>query len=85
MDGVVCSAQEARRLRQATDGRFVLVTPGIRLESDARGDQARVVTPEQAVRAGADFLVVGRPITGARDPVAALAAIRQSLTEASAA
>ena len=85
MDGVVCSAEEAPRLRRATGAGFLLVTPGIRLESDARGDQARVVTPAQAVRNGADYLVIGRPITGAADPVAALGAIRQSLTEISAA
>jgi orotidine-5'-phosphate decarboxylase len=85
MDGVVCSAQEARRLRSATGPGFILVTPGIRPESDARGDQARVVTPAQAVRNGADYLVIGRPITGAPDPVAALGAIQQSLAEVSAA
>src|SRR6185436_7421103 len=72
LDGVVCSAEEAPRLRGATGPGFLLVTPGIRLESDARGDQARVVTPIEAVRRGADYLVIGRPITGAPDPVAAL-------------
>jgi orotidine-5'-phosphate decarboxylase len=85
MDGVVCSAEEAQRLRGATGAGFLLVTPGIRLESDERGDQARVVTPIEAVRRGADYLVIGRPITGAPDPVAALDAIRRSLAEARAA
>ena len=85
LDGVVCSAEEAPRLRRATAPDFLLVTPGIRLESDARGDQARVVTPVEAVRRGSDYLVVGRPITAAPDPVAALRAIQQSLMESSAA
>jgi orotidine-5'-phosphate decarboxylase len=85
MDGVVCSAEEAPRLRAATGAGFVLVTPGIRLENDARGDQARVVTPLDAVRRGADYLVIGRPITGAADPVATLDSIRRSLAEARAA
>ena len=84
MDGVVCSAQEAPVLRRATGGDFVLVTPGIRLASDAHGDQARVVTPREAVRAGSDYLVIGRPITGAADPAATLESIRLSLEEAAA-
>jgi orotidine-5'-phosphate decarboxylase len=61
------------------------VTPGIRLESDARGDQARVLTPLEAVRRGADYLVIGRPVTHSKDPAATLAAIRQSLEEGMAA
>lgn len=81
LDGVVCSAQEASALRRAHGPGFVLVTPGIRLAGAAADDQARVVTPPQAVRLGADYLVIGRPITGASDPVAALHAIRQSLEE----
>ena len=84
LDGVVCSAQEAQALRRATGGDFVLVTPGIRLATDARGDQARVVTPRDAVRAGSDYLVIGRPITGAADPAATLESIRLSLEEAPA-
>ena len=85
LDGVVCSAEEAPRLRAATAPGFLLVTPGIRLESDARGDQSRVVTPVEAVRRGADYLVIGRPVTQSRDPAATLAAIRQSLKEGMAA
>ena len=85
MDGVVCSAEEAPQLRRATGAAFLLVTPGIRMAADARGDQARVVTPAEAVRRGADYLVIGRPVTGAADPGAALDSIRKSLTEASAA
>ena len=85
MDGVVCSAQEAKRLREAAGSGFVLVTPGIRLPADARGDQARVVTPQEAVRMGAHYLVIGRPVTGAADPGATLESIRRSVMEAGAA
>ena len=85
LDGVVCSAQESAALRSALGAGFALVTPGIRLASDARGDQARVVTPTEAVRLGSDYLVIGRPITGAPDPAATLAAIQKSLTEMKAA
>lgn len=85
LDGVVCSAQEARAVRLATGEDFILVTPGIRLESDARGDQARVVTPRDAVRLGSDYLVIGRSITDSADPAGALAAIRDSLAEGAAA
>jgi orotidine-5'-phosphate decarboxylase len=79
LDGVVCSAVEAPALRSALGPRFKLVTPGIRPPGSARDDQARVITPEAAVANGADYLVVGRPITQAPDPVAALAAINVSL------
>jgi orotidine-5'-phosphate decarboxylase len=67
--GIVCSAQEVSAVRQRVGGGAVLVTPGVRLPEDAAGDQKRVVTPEDAVRRGADFIVVGRPITKAPDPV----------------
>jgi orotidine-5'-phosphate decarboxylase len=80
LDGVVCSAHEAPVLRAACGNRFKLVTPGIRPADAAQDDQARVVTPENAVRSGADYLVIGRPITLAHDPVAALAAINASLS-----
>jgi orotidine-5'-phosphate decarboxylase len=82
LDGVVCSAQEAQVVRKATGDDFILVTPGIRLESDKRDDQARVVTPREAVRLGADYLVIGRSITGAADPAATLQSIGDSLDEA---
>lgn len=73
LDGVVCSAQEAQMLRQDAGADFLLVTPGIRLADGAGGDdQRRVMTPEQAVAAGADYLVMGRPITRAADPAAVL-------------
>ena len=79
MDGVVCSAQEAPLLRRAAGDDFILVTPGIRLPTDAKGDQSRVVTPADAVRLGAHYLVIGRPITAAKDPAATLESIRASL------
>lgn len=66
-DGVVCSAQEAKSLRQTLGENFLLVTPGIRL-SASDDDQKRVMTPDKALAAGADYLVIGRPITAAADP-----------------
>jgi orotidine-5'-phosphate decarboxylase len=69
--GVVCSAQEAAEVRAACGETFHRLTPGIRPQGEAVGDQARVVTPSQALRNGATWLVVGRPITRALDPVAA--------------
>jgi orotidine-5'-phosphate decarboxylase len=71
MDGVVASAQELPAIRRALGREFVVVTPGIRLPDAKRDDQTRIVTPEQAIRDGADYLVVGRPIIAAKDPVAA--------------
>jgi orotidine-5'-phosphate decarboxylase len=85
LDGVVCSAQEAARIRHATGPDFTLVTPGIRLAGDAKDDQVRIVTPREAVRLGANYLVIGRPITQSKDPAATLEAIRQSLEEGMAA
>ena len=69
--GIVCSAREVAAVRAAVGEKVVLVTPGVRLPGESAGDQKRVVTPFDAVRAGADYLVVGRPITKAVDPVAA--------------
>jgi orotidine-5'-phosphate decarboxylase len=80
LDGVVCSALEAPRLREKIGGGFTLVTPGIRLEGAPGDDQARVVTPREAVRLGADYLVIGRPITQATDPAAVLQEINAALT-----
>lgn len=71
LDGVVCSAHEIQRLRAACGPDFILMVPGIRPEGAAAGDQKRVMTPRQALSAGANHLVVGRPITGAADPAAA--------------
>jgi orotidine-5'-phosphate decarboxylase len=72
LDGVVCSAREAEALRQQLGADFLLVTPGIRLAGASSDDQKRILTPSQALAAGANYLVVGRPITQATDPVAAL-------------
>ena len=79
LDGVVCSAEEATMLRETLGAGFVSVTPGIRLPGDAKGDQSRVVTPEIAVRQGAHYLVIGRPVTQAADPAATLQSIARSL------
>ncbi len=79
LDGVVCSAQEAGTLKAQMGRDFRLVTPGIRPLSAELGDQQRVMTPEQAVRAGSDYLVIGRPITRAPDPLAALNGIWEDL------
>ncbi|MCY4426637.1 MAG: orotidine-5'-phosphate decarboxylase, partial [Halieaceae bacterium] len=78
MNGVVCSAWETPMLRQRFGKDFKLVTPGIRMAGDEAGDQRRVVTPVQASSSGSDFLVIGRPITGAEDP---LARVQQILIE----
>ena len=75
----MCSAVEAPALRAAHGKAFKLVTPGIRPAGSARDDQARIITPEAAIANGADYLVIGRPITQAADPLAALAAINASL------
>ncbi len=81
LDGAVTSAHEARAIRAATGEDFLLVTPGIRLPSSGHDDQARVVTPREAVREGADYLVIGRSITHSPDPADTLEAVRQSLSE----
>jgi orotidine-5'-phosphate decarboxylase len=73
--GLVCSAHEVAALRDALGAGPVLVVPGIRPAGAALGDQARTMTPREAVAAGADYIVVGRPITGAADPAAAAAEI----------
>lgn len=74
-DGLVASVSEARLLREKFGKDFILVVPGIRPAGAAKGDQKRVATPAMAVAAGADFIVVGRPIIDAPDPGAAAAAI----------
>jgi orotidine-5'-phosphate decarboxylase len=73
--GVVCSPHEAAMLRSALGPEFLLVTPGVRPAGESSGDQRRVATPREAIDAGANLLVVGRPITGAADPVVAAEAI----------
>lgn len=79
LDGVVCSAQEAAMLRQEQGPDFCLVTPGIRPANASKDDQNRVMTPAEALRAGSDYLVIGRPITQAADPLQALQAIRKEI------
>ncbi|SDX13808.1 orotidine-5'-phosphate decarboxylase [Marinobacter mobilis] len=75
LDGVVCSAQEAPKLKAEHGSGFRLVTPGIRPLTADKGDQQRIMTPADALRAGSDYLVIGRPVTQAADPLAALEAI----------
>ncbi|MGL5759318.1 orotidine-5'-phosphate decarboxylase [Plesiomonas sp.] len=79
LDGVVCSAQEASMLKQRCGADFMLVTPGIRPEGADAGDQRRIMTPKQAVLAGVDYMVIGRPITQSIDPAQMLQTIYQSL------
>jgi orotidine-5'-phosphate decarboxylase len=81
LHGVVCSALEAQSIKQAHGDDFKLVTPGIRLPDNSADDQKRVVTPIQAVEMGSDYLVIGRPITQASDPLSVLQAINNSLTQ----
>ncbi|GAB2024279.1 orotidine-5'-phosphate decarboxylase [Lactovum odontotermitis] len=71
LDGVVCSAFEAQKIKSVTNPDFICLTPGIRPQGSAAGDQKRVMTPGQARQNGADYIVVGRPITQATDPVSA--------------
>ena len=75
LDGVVCSAQEVALIKQATSTDFIALTPGIRPTGASVGDQKRVMTPSAARQIGSDYIVVGRPITQAADPVAAYRAI----------
>jgi orotidine-5'-phosphate decarboxylase len=85
VDGVVASVQEARAIRKACGRDFLIVTPGVRLKEKAAAkddDQARKATPTEAIRAGADFLVVGRPILAAADPRAATQAVVDEITAA---
>jgi orotidine-5'-phosphate decarboxylase len=81
LDGVVCSPREAAVLRAARGKNFVLVTPGVRPAGSASDDQQRALTPAEAIRQGADYLVIGRPITRAEDPVAMLNQIRAEIGE----
>ncbi|GET42771.1 orotidine-5'-phosphate decarboxylase [Microseira wollei] len=79
LDGAVCSPQEAQQLRQVCGEEFVLVCPGVRPEWADKGDQKRSLTPASALKAGADYLVIGRPITAATDPAAAFNRICEEL------
>lgn len=82
IDGLVCSPEEAANLRKIVGGKMTLVTPGIRPAGSATGDQKRIMTPAKAIAAGADYLVVGRPITEAADPKAAAEAIVAEIAQA---
>ncbi len=79
LDGVVCSAHEAAAIKLATSAEFLTVTPGIRLNTDKVDDQTRIMTPSIAVASGADYLVIGRPITQSVLPIETLQVINQSL------
>lgn len=81
LDGVVCSAQETQMLRDALSKPFCLVTPGIRPAGSEAGDQRRVVTPQDALRLGSDYLVIGRPVTASADPCATLRTINATVTD----
>jgi orotidine-5'-phosphate decarboxylase len=81
LDGVVCSPREASELRRQIGDAFLLVTPGVRPSSATKDDQRRVMTPSEAMDSGSSYLVVGRPITGAHDPVQALNAINAEVAE----
>jgi orotidine-5'-phosphate decarboxylase len=82
IDGVIASGQEAAAVRAKAGPEFLIVTPGIRLPGGETGDQARITTPEEALRDGADHLVVGRPINAAKDPKAAAEAFLSRISEA---
>lgn len=79
LDGVVCSAHEAGEIRDRVGSRFLRVTPGIRLPEDSAGDQKRVMTPQIAIESGASYLVIGRSVTRAVDPLAVLARINREI------
>lgn len=82
VDGLVCSPLDAAALRPKVGPNLLLVTPGVRPAGAAAGDQRRVATPARAVRAGADYLVIGRPVLDAADPKAAVAAIINEMSQA---
>jgi orotidine-5'-phosphate decarboxylase len=79
LDGVVCSPKEVAMLRESINKDFSLVTPGIRPAWSEKGDQTRITTPADAIKLGSDYLVIGRPITAAEDPLQALALIEDEL------
>jgi orotidine-5'-phosphate decarboxylase len=81
LDGVVCSPLEAARVRHERGPTFVLVTPGIRPAAEAGDDQKRIATPAQAISAGASYLVIGRPVTRASDPLRALRAVQREIAD----
>jgi orotidine-5'-phosphate decarboxylase len=84
LDGVVCSAHEAAAIRDRFGSGFLRITPGIRLPEDGAGDQKRVMTPLLAIESGSSYLVIGRSVTRAADPLAALARINREIAVAEA-
>ena len=83
LDGVVSSAHEVQTIKQECGSQFITVTPGIRLANDAKNDQSRIMTPQQAIAAGSDFLVVGRPITQSTNPAQVVMDILANLSQES--
>ena len=84
VDGIVGSPLEARAIRETAGPGAILVTPGVRSAGASKGDQKRVATPAEAVRDGADYIVIGRQVTRAADPAAALGSIHEELRDAGA-
>lgn len=82
LDGVVASAHEASAIRRACGPKFLIVVPGVRPANSSTNDQSRVATPSEAIRAGADYLVIGRPITGAANPGKTAVAIAEEIASA---
>jgi orotidine-5'-phosphate decarboxylase len=81
LDGVVCSAKEISLIKSQLGKNFILVVPGIRLEKDNKNDQKRVMSPKDAINAGADLLVIGRPITDAKDPLKTIDNILENIKQ----
>ncbi|MFH1452774.1 MAG: orotidine-5'-phosphate decarboxylase [Armatimonadota bacterium] len=81
LHGVVCSPHEIKIIKKACGGKFLAVTPGIRTKDSKKGDQERITTPEEAAKQGADYLVIGRPVTKAKDPEKALKEILESINQ----
>ncbi|MDO8602486.1 MAG: orotidine-5'-phosphate decarboxylase [Candidatus Omnitrophota bacterium] len=79
LDGVVASPEEIGAIRKATEKSFLIVTPGVRPEGSDHGDQKRVATPKEAFQRGADYIVIGRPVTKAKDPVKIIAELKRNL------
>ena len=81
LDGVVCSAKEISLIKNKLGKNFILVVPGIRLEEDNKNDQKRVMSPKKAIDAGADLLVIGRPITDSKDPAKTIDSILKNIKQ----
>jgi orotidine-5'-phosphate decarboxylase len=81
LDGVVCSTQESKLIKSEFKENFICVCPGIRSDNDKNNDQKRISSPKVAATSGADYIVVGRPITKSSDPLASLIAIKKEFDE----